>query len=149
MRSLPACSRWFVLMLMIAGVLWSAGCGEEGPPRYNLSGKVTYGGQPVPAGSVTLIPDGAQGNKGAAASIQIRNGTYDSQAEQTGHFGGAYLVRVTALDGVTSPEMPMGTPLFPDYEFQLELPAEDGTHDFDVPLDWVPKKLPPVTDHGA
>jgi hypothetical protein len=53
------------------------------------------------------------------------------------------------LDGITSPEMPMGTPLFPDYEFRLDLPTQDSTQDFEVPLDWVPQRLAPVTDHGA
>lgn len=149
MISLTACSRWFVVVLMVGGLLSSAGCGKGGPPQFQLSGKVTYGGQPVPAGSVTLIPDGTQGNTGPAASIPIRNGAYDSRPEKTGHFGGAYLVRVTALDGITSPEMPVGTPLFPDYEFRLDLPTQDTTQDFEVPLDWVPKRLAPVTDHGA
>jgi hypothetical protein len=148
MISWTARLRWFVLLLMSSGLLL-VGCGKGGPPQFNLSGKATYGGQPIPAGSLTLIPDSAQGNKGPASSVQIRNGAYDSQPENAGHFGGAYTVRITALDGNVSDEMPMGTPLFPDYEFQLDLPTEDSTHDFDVPLDWVPKRLAPVTDHGA
>jgi hypothetical protein len=50
-------------------ILISAGCGSSGPPRYHISGKVTYGGQPVAAGSVMLVPDTSQGNTGPAVSV--------------------------------------------------------------------------------
>lgn len=131
------------------GLTLLAGCGDEGPPRYRLSGKATYGGQPIPAGSVTLVPDTTQGNSGPAGSITINAGVYDSELDGVGHVGGPHVIRITALDGNVSEDMPRGTPLFPDYELTADLPAEDSTKDIDVPLDWVPARQAPVTDHGA
>ena len=35
-----------------------AGCGKEGPKRYEISGKVTFNGAPLPAGTIS-----AQGSR--------------------------------------------------------------------------------------
>ncbi len=140
---------WGVILLALACPITLSGCGSGGPPRYELSGSVTYGGQPIPAGSVTLIPDGTAGNSGPAASIQIENGAFDSHKQKTGHVGGPHVVRITALDGVVSDEFPNGVPLFPDYEIKVDLPKEDGTQNFDVPMEWIPQRKAPVVSHGA
>ncbi len=136
-------------LLAIGIVLILAGCGDSGPPRYHLSGKVTHGGQPVPGGSVTLIPDTSQGNTGPAASVTIKNGEYDSDWEGAGHVGGPHVVKITGLDGQSSPEFPMGLPLFPEYELKLDLPKEDSLKDLEVPANWVMPRLAPVRDHGV
>jgi len=128
--------RFVCLALAACGLAIVVGCGEEGPTRYQLSGKVTYGGQPIPAGSVTFIPDSSQGNSGPAASVDIVDGAYDTTTGK-GHVGGPHLVKITALDGKTSDEFPKGMPMFPDYETKADLPKEDGTKDFDVPSDHV------------
>lgn len=135
-------------LAVLAGALIFAGCSPDGPPRYRLSGKLTHGGQPVPAGSVTLIPDHAQGNNGPAASAAIKDGRYDTK-QGTGHVGGPHVLKITALDGKTSPEFPRGSPLFPDYELKADLSKQDGTRDLDVPAEWVAPRTGPVKNHGA
>ena len=137
------------MVLALAVSVCLAGCGSGGPPRYNLSGNVTWGGKPIPAGTVMLIPDGMAGNSGPAASLNIENGSVDSRSQDTGHVGGPHIVRITALDGVVSDEFPSGLPMFPDYEMQVDLPKEDSTQDFEVPPEWVPPRQAPVTSHGA
>ena len=137
---------WF---LALGVILISAGCGSSGPPRYQISGKVTYGGQPVAAGSVMLVPDTSQGNTGPAASVAIKDGQYDSNREGVGHVGGPHVVKITGLDGKTSPEFPMGMLLFPEFELKLDLPKEDGEKDLEVPAEWVLPRSGPVLNHGA
>jgi len=137
------------LVLALGAMLISAGCGSSGPPRYHVSGKVTYGGQPVAAGSVMFVPDTAQGNTGPAVSVAIKSGQYDSNLEGVGHVGGPHVVKINGLDGNTSPEFPPGMLLFPDFELKLDLPKEDSQKDLEVPGEWVLPKTAPVTNHGA
>jgi hypothetical protein len=139
--------RGVAFSLAALALLALAGCGRDGPPRYRLSGKVTHGGKPIPAGSVTFIPDAAQGNKGMAASVEIVNGQYDTK--EKGHVGGPHLVKITALDGQGSNEFPRGLPLFPDYELKFDLSKQESTKDLEVPAEWVAPRTAPVTNHGA
>ena len=73
-----------VWMLLISGSLALVGCGgavESGPPRFRLSGKVTFDGKPVPAGTIYFEPA-----TGPAGSAQIKDGQYDTA---NGMAGGA------------------------------------------------------------
>lgn len=62
--------------LAVAALLFLTGCG---PQSSSISGKVTYQGQPVTGGSITLLPVGASGaessGKPAAANVQA-DGTF-------------------------------------------------------------------------
>lgn len=140
-----------MLATALAAILLTAGCGTDGPPRYHLSGSVTHGGEPIPSGSVMLTPDSSQGNSGPAVSVEIQDGKYDTRREGLGHVGGPHRVTVTALDGQISDEFSAGMPMFPDYEFQFDLPTEDSVQDLDVPADW--KRAEPAPNafmnHGA
>lgn len=134
--------------LTLIAAIALGGCGPSGPVRYNLSGQVTYGGQPVPAGSITFIP--AAGNSGPAASVPIENGRYDTAPHDTGHVGGPHLVRITGLDGKASDDLfPNGMPLFPDFELEAELPKQDGEMSFEVPADWKPAPAAPAAGPTA
>jgi hypothetical protein len=117
----------------LAGLLVLAGCGESGPPRYDLSGSVLYGGAPIPAGSVLIAPDAAQGNSGPAISVKIQNGKYDTKEQGVGHVGGPHVLTVSGMDG--------GVRLFPPYEIKADLPKQEGVQDLEVPADW--KNPPP------
>lgn len=145
--------RWTMAMgggfLALGLMVISAGCGDSGPPRYHISGKVTYGGQPVAAGAVMLVPDASQGNTGPAASVTIKDGQYDSNLDGTGHVGGPHVLKITGMDGQASPEFPQGMLLFPEYEVKADLPKEDSQKDVEVPSEWVLPKTGPVTNHGA
>lgn len=122
----------FMLSLAIAGCSSS----DEGPTKYQLSGKVTFQGKPVPKGQITFAPDNASGNRGPGSGAPIVDGHFETPPGK-GQIGGAHQVRVVGYDGVpTSMEgetLPDGTPLFPPYETVIDLPKEDGTYDIKVP----------------
>ena len=126
--------RWFGVFVIFVGILAPIGCDKGGPARYDVSGTVTYQGQPVPIGSIVFEPDSTKGNSGASGSAQIKDGKYDTREEDgTGTIGGPHLVRILGLDGKPDGELTRGTPLFPEYGTTIDLPKETTTHDFDVP----------------
>ncbi|MGE3809491.1 MAG: hypothetical protein AB7K24_32910 [Gemmataceae bacterium] len=113
--------------------------GCSGNSNHQLSGKVQYAGQPVPAGEILFMPDPEKGNSGPGVLAIIKDGTY-TLPEGKGHVGGAYIARITAFDGVPPPASPdeepadqRGKVLISDHVVKLELPAQTTTHDFDVP----------------
>jgi hypothetical protein len=113
------------------------GCGGDGGNR--VSGKVTFKGEPVPAGTIYFKPDGAKGNSGQAGFAAISNGTYDTSAAggQSAPMG-AVIVEVEGID----PNPPQGvdadvttTLLFSGFTKQIELPAGSSVQDIDVPAE--------------
>lgn len=65
-------------MAASAVALAAAGCGENGPVYYEVSGKVTLkDGTPIKSGFVIFYPDGRKGNKSRESSTgSIKDGTY-------------------------------------------------------------------------
>lgn len=112
--------------------LSAAGCGPSGPPSYEISGKVTYLGQPLPAGTVSFAPDTSKGNNGPGYNVNVKDGWYCS-APGKGIVGGPYKVKIFGFDGKPVPQFPLGKPLFPPYNTEVDLPAKNSTHDFDIP----------------
>ncbi len=118
--------------LALTFALCLVGCEKEGPARYEVSGTVTYNGQPVPVGEVVFEPDTYQGNSGPGSVAQIRDGIYQTEPGM-GVMGGAYIVRIVGFDGVSVGDSTAGTGLFPPYETTVELPQDDAVQDFNVP----------------
>jgi hypothetical protein len=115
------------------GLAAAAGCGG-GAGRYDVSGKVTFGGKPVPAGTVVFEPDAAKGNDGPQGFAPITGGTYDTARGGRGTVGGPHRVTVLGCDGVRVTETsPQGKPLFDPYVTAADLPRATTTVDFDVP----------------
>jgi len=115
-----------------------AGCsGESGPARFDISGRVTYGGKPVPIGQIQFEPDASQGNRGPAGSAAVESGSYDTAKAGVGHVGGPHHVLIVGYDGIADPESELfhGQPLFEAYRITVDLPREAGVRDFDVPPD--------------
>jgi hypothetical protein len=126
----------FRAALVVLGGL-AVGCGGDG--NHRLSGKVTFKGQPVPAGKVYIMPDGAKGNTGPAGYANIKDGLYDTAAiGGKGTKGGPVKIAVEGID----PTPPAGagpdvtsTVLFARYETTADLPDADSTKDIDVPAE--------------
>jgi hypothetical protein len=120
--------------LLLAGSLL-VGCSNE--KSTHVSGNITFNGKPVPAGKVYILPDGAQGNTGAAGFADIKDGKYDTKLAG-GHAGppGAVIFAVEGIDPVPPANAPPDvttTVLFPRYETKGELTASTNTKDIEVP----------------
>ena len=113
----------------------TTGCGKPEPKRYELSGKVTWAGKPIPAGMLYFEPDLAAGTNGLQGYAIIENGQYDTRKGGRGISGGKSVIRIFAGDGKAAGEATMGQPLFPEYQWNEELPTADATKDIDIPAD--------------
>lgn len=112
----------------------TCGCREPGPPRYRISGTVTYQGKPVPIGSVLFQPDPGQNNSGPVGSATIKDGVYDTQREGRGFSGGPQIVIVEAFDGqnIDPDYNPYGSSLTYGYMEPHPLPESDTTLDIEL-----------------
>lgn len=114
-----------VASLVIVGTL---GCGPQEEKLYRVSGTVTYGGKPVPKGTISFDPT----TEGPMGFASIVDGKYDT-AEGGGIRGGKYNVRVGGFTGVPGPDLPFGQALFSEFNTTAELPAADSTYDLEIP----------------
>jgi hypothetical protein len=129
--------RWVgAAVVFVAAVV--AGCADNGPKRFRLSGEVKYDGKPIPYGEVLFTPDGAKKNSGPQGIAQIRDGKYDTALEGGKGVGaGPMVVRVTGFDR-------QGGKLLCEVELPADLPAADAKHDIDVPKQAAPPDQPAV-----
>jgi hypothetical protein len=121
-----------------------AGCGGakyKGEKRYPLSGDVTFDGQPVDLGSISLIPEGS---KGGASGGVINDGKY-KVPEEKGPTAGTYRVEIHWLKR-TGRQLrdPESGEMYDDRrealpgkfhtssELTVEVPAPDNRHDFNL-----------------
>lgn len=124
--------------------LCAVGCG--GGKTVRVSGKVTFGGKPVPSGKIYFMADGSKGNTGATGFADIVNGEYDTSADGgSGATPGPVKVVIDGFDPTASPDKPKKTGptedveqptvkvLFAQYETAFEIPSSTTTKDFDVP----------------
>jgi hypothetical protein len=133
-------SRFFAMLALccVLGLAGVVGCGgsTDGPKRYAVSGSVTFQGQPVPKGFITLEPDSDRGNSGPGGGTEIVNGKYDTKVA-AGVVGGPYKVRIVGTDGVpvteSGEELTEGKPLFAPFETTIEFPTQNSVKDFAVP----------------
>jgi hypothetical protein len=93
--------------LALALAIAVPGCGDGLKPRYPVSGKVTYKGQPVPKGTVTFAPADGEGE---GAFGQIIDGGYRLTTRTTndGAVPGRYRVSIVSAE-VTTPEAALDT----------------------------------------
>lgn len=117
-------------------VVFCCGCGggavKDEFQRFRVSGKVTFKGEPIPAGTIYFEPDAAKGNKGSIGMATISNGSFDTSSVK-GTVGGAHFVRIEGYDGKTTPEKPQGSRLFNAHRIEIELPKQDSDQKFEVP----------------
>ncbi|MBN2293266.1 MAG: hypothetical protein JXM70_12620 [Pirellulales bacterium] len=113
--------------LLALGMAFCLGCGSGGPERFDVSGTVTFNGQPIPAGQVFFTPDASKGNSGPQGNCKIVDGSFSTASEKDqGAIGGPHIVQVLGFDGVPvkSPDYTVeeGTALFPSVEAPVDLP---------------------------
>lgn len=85
-------------LMLLASSIALVGCSDDGlAKRYPVSGKITYKGQPLAKGQITLMPTDSAGRGGVGV---ITEGSYQitTQSPNDGAFPGDYNVVVTSLD---------------------------------------------------
>jgi len=128
--------------IIIATGLSIPGCrpAAKGPARHAVSGRITFGGEPVPVGTIAFEPDASAGNSGPAGYGDIKDGAYVTQG-RFGAVGGPHVVRI---EGFAKPDPAnldaAPTPLFREYTTKVDLPREATKQDFDVPKKPVPSR---------
>src|SRR5262249_30095854 len=123
----------FTLGLSAIACVLLPGCGR-GLRLYDVSGQVTYDGKPLPAGVIYFDPDVSRKNDGPQGYAVIKNGAYSTTARGgKGVVGGPYVARIEGFDGKPGEELPLGKPLFTDYQESRELPRAKSEQDFAVP----------------
>lgn len=137
--SLPF-SGWPSPLLLVAGGCISGlllGCSKQaGPARYVVSGAVTFGGAPVPLGTIAFEPDTGRGNRGPAGYADIVAGRFQTHL---GVVGGPHIVRISGASGPMIDET-KNTTLFSDHMTTCDLPQQSTTLDFDVPPPSTPRR---------
>lgn len=117
-------------------VLLVCGCGQQGPARFDVSGTVTYDGQPLPQGTIRFEPDGSKGNHGPVGYAAITDGTYTTKGQGTlGAIEGPLVVWITGLPAV-DPTAEFQLPLFTDFRAEIDISPAGGRYksfDFTVP----------------
>lgn len=132
----------FAFGIAVVAALGMVGCSPaaKGPVRHAISGAITFGGDPVPVGTIAFEPDAAAGNTGPAGYGDIKNGKYVTQG-RFGAVGGPHIVRIEGFDP-PDPADPNASPrpLFREYTTKIDLPRESSKQDFDVPKKPAPAK---------
>ena len=112
------------------------GCGAgESLDRYPLTGTVTYDGKPVESGVIFFEPKASAGKVAPTVYLSIKDGKLD--AEDEGPVKGTYHVIVRGYDKskerVDDDGITITPQLFPDYEFDVEIPPPDNVLKVEVP----------------
>jgi hypothetical protein len=99
---------------------------------------VTYDDEPVPYGEIIFEPDAGASHAGPASRVIIQQGAYSTKDSKVpGMIGGPMLARIIGFDGQPEGDggtLPHGAPLFDEYVEKVELPMEETTQDFEVPV---------------
>jgi hypothetical protein len=120
-------------LLLVVALAIAAGCSKKPEPS-QLSGKVTFKGQPVPAGYISFTPDVAAGGLGQVKNLQIKDGMYDSAKEaEPGINPGAYEIRIAGFNGKKEPFFGQGKQIFNPIQDKFTVPTGTTTKDFVVP----------------
>lgn len=124
----PSESTWRGLLFLAAtsGVL-VGGC-DRGPPRYDVTGSVSYAGRPVPSGRLVFTPDRGKGNPGPQGVARIEAGQILIEQDRR-VIGGPHWVQLMAFDGNAYEDgegtQTHGRPLCPILQAAVDLPRED------------------------
>lgn len=117
-------TRLYGFLVLILGLSLN-GCSNQ-PALTEISGTVTFKGQPIPAGDVSFTPD-ATIPGGQLRMYFVKDGKYNS-AEKAGQglLPGKYKVRINGYDGKQIPMYFNGKQIFNAYELEMEI-AGGGT----------------------
>ena len=106
-------------LVPVSLVLLTIGCGDGGPPSFEVRGKVTYRTQQISSGSVTFAPIG--GGELIVSAIS-ENGEYRLKAPE-GKYEVAVMSIADVVDGPEGFDQKVTKPLLPD---RFSIPSRSG-----------------------
>jgi hypothetical protein len=135
------------LPCLMALLVLGAGCSKQ-VKTGQLSGKVTFKGNPVPAGYISFLPDSSAGNLGKVKVVQIKDGAYNTANEtDPGIFPGPTVIRIAGFDGKPQKGFSQGKQIFNPHEIKAALADGTSTMDFTVPASAADNlKIVPTSD---
>lgn len=119
-------------LLLLLGLMLT-GCSNQ-PALTEISGSVTFKGQPIPAGDVSFTPDVSIAG-GQLRMYMVKDGKYAStETPGMGLLPGKYKIRINGYDGKKIPMYYSGKQIFNSYELEMEISAgKAAVQDFVVP----------------
>jgi len=117
------------LVCLGALALAVTGCGGGGVA---VTGTVTRGGQPLPAGTIAFEPESRSGTTGPGASTAIQDGKFALEGNKKlppGH----YLVRISPPPLRSGTDLKTAPPQFKPWETKMELKPDAGPLTLDIP----------------
>lgn len=117
------------LAAFVALAFLSGGCGGQGDgvDRYDISGTVTIGGEPVNSGQIVFQPE-----SGAPGMATIAGGKYDTRKDGKGTIGGPHTVRI---DGLNPSKSGDGGEVQISWQTEMDLPKQATTQNFEIPAE--------------
>ncbi len=107
-----------------------AGC-DGGIAQYEVTGQLTFEGEPVPQGRIIFTPRTGPDGYGAQGVARVDAGKIISHDEKR-MIGGKYQIQIIGFDGIpyqdgSGATIPYGRPLFLPLRTELELPTQDSS----------------------
>lgn len=131
----------FAMLMLVA-----AGCGDAGPPKSTVKGKVTWKGEPVATGDIKFTP--VEGGEGIPTAAPIVDGFYETDA-RFGIAAGTYDVSIIGYESHPTPAP--GEATDPNYQ-PSGIPDPQGilNRDYYIPEKYnVNSELEPITVTGT
>lgn len=125
MRKLAICGGLALLAVV--------GCGPSGPAKYPVEGLVQFQGNPIPQGTLTLIPQSSQARTTVA---QIVDGKYDAEITAGEWTVNIQAVRETGPINLALGEAPREQYIPAKYngesKLSIRVPSEQSEFNFDL-----------------
>ncbi|UUO08642.1 hypothetical protein M4951_10065 [Blastopirellula sp. J2-11] len=125
---------------LAVAVTFTLGCSRSSriPGLIEVTGNVTFNGQPVSGGMIYFEPDVRAGNNGPQGFAEIIDGRYSTLKGGRGVKSGPNMVRIEEIqpiEGEKSRAM-----LFYEHHTEAVLTADNTEQDFEIPADTAKRK---------
>jgi hypothetical protein len=125
----------FLGCIIIFFFLVVIGCNPSGLKRYQVSGTITFDGQPVTEGEIRFSPDSAKGNTGPQGYAAIENGKFTTP-KGIGVIPGPMYATVTVFDPIKGEAKNDGSDfrkiIFENWNYAFEMPAKSHVLDLKI-----------------
>ncbi|EAQ81318.1 hypothetical protein [Blastopirellula marina] len=125
---------------LTVAITFALGCSksQDFPGEIEVTGNVTFDGQPISGGMIYFEPDVRAGNSGPQGFAEIIDGHYSTQKSGRGVKSGPNMVRIEEIqpiEGEKSRAMQ-----FYEHHTEAVLTADNAEQDFEIPAETAKRK---------